>query len=117
VAAAFYVLNQIPQSLPHRLNDKIASQLAALDYVHSNSTRIAASVRKVLQFPANSIRVGLQRSVDLLDSRRVETLRVRGESDVALKYFRNLARNSADQRRMVEGVDLDGHPTGAMGAH
>ncbi|KAK1751883.1 hypothetical protein QBC47DRAFT_391294 [Echria macrotheca] len=112
-ATAFYILSQIPQSLPHRLNSKISSQLAAMDYVHSNSTRIAGSVRKVLRFPADSLRVGLQRSVEQLGSRRDETIRVKRESDVALKYFSNLVRESGRQRRIVEAVDLDGHPPGA----
>ena len=111
-ATAFYILSQIPQSLPHRLSSKISQQLTAIDYIHSNSTRISASVRKVLGFPAESLRVSLQRSVEQLDSRRDETLRVRKESDVALKYFGNLVRESDRQRRIVEAVDLDGHPTG-----
>jgi mitofusin 2 len=110
--AAAYVLNQIPRSLPHRLNSKIASQLEAIDYVHSNSQRIAGSVRKVLRFPADSLRVGLQRSVEQLGSRRDETLKVRAESDIALKYFGNLVRNSADQRRVIEDIDLEAHAPG-----
>ncbi|KAK1781610.1 hypothetical protein QBC45DRAFT_50309 [Copromyces sp. CBS 386.78] len=115
VAATYYVLNQIPHSLPHRLKEKISTQLAAIDYVHSNSTRISGSVRKVLRFPADSLRVGLQRSVEKLDGRRNETLRVKAESDVALKYFANLVRESSHQRRVVEAVDLDGHPPGLAG--
>ncbi|TPX09472.1 uncharacterized protein E0L32_009360 [Thyridium curvatum] len=112
VAAAGYVLNQIPQSLPQRLSTKISSQLAAIDYVHANSSRIAGSVRKVLRFPADSLREGLQRSVEQLGGRREETLKVRAESAVALKYFSNLVRDSAHQRAAVGGIDLDGHPPG-----
>ncbi|KAH8909891.1 hypothetical protein BR93DRAFT_909364 [Coniochaeta sp. PMI_546] len=112
LTATYYVLNQIPQSLPHRLNAKIATQLAAIDYAHVNSSRIAGSVRKVLRFPADSLRVGLQRSVEQLDSRRDETLRVRAESDVARKYFSNLVRVSDHERRTVEAVDLDAVPPG-----
>ncbi|KAH8880435.1 hypothetical protein GQ53DRAFT_833315 [Thozetella sp. PMI_491] len=115
VATTYYILNQIPRSLPHRLNTKISSQLAAIDYVHSNSARIASSVRKVLRFPADSLRVGLQRSVEQLGSRRDETLKVRAESEVALKYFGNLVRNSAHQRQMVQNIDLEGHPPGLAG--
>ncbi|KAB5558463.1 transmembrane GTPase fzo1 [Coniochaeta sp. 2T2.1] len=114
LSATYYLLNQIPQSLPHRLNAKIATQLAALDYAHANSTRISGSVRKVLRIPADSMRVGLQRSVEQLDSRRDETLRVRGESDVARKYFSNLVRMSDHERRTVEGVDLDAVPPGVQ---
>ncbi|KAI0441698.1 hypothetical protein F4803DRAFT_522255 [Xylaria telfairii] len=109
-SAAAYVLQQIPQSLPHRLSVKLSAQLDSMDYVHANSTRIASSVRKVLRFPADNLRVGLTRSVEQLGSRRDETLKTRGESEVAFKYFRNLVRNSAHQRTLVSDVDLDAHP-------
>ncbi|KAK2070069.1 hypothetical protein P8C59_004600 [Phyllachora maydis] len=115
LTATYFVLNQIPRSLPHRLNMKIAMQLDAIDYVHSNSTRIAGAVRKVLRLPADALRVGLQRSVEQLGSRRDETLKVRKESDVALKYFGNLVRQSAQQRNLVEAIDLDAHPPGLVG--
>ncbi|KAK4154201.1 hypothetical protein C8A00DRAFT_43003 [Chaetomidium leptoderma] len=114
-AMAFYVLSQIPRSLPHRLNAKISAQLAAMDYVHSNSNRISGTVRKVLLIPANSLRVGLQRSVEQLDIRRDETVKVRKESSDALRYFGNLVQKSAHQRRQIETVDLDAHPPGAHG--
>ncbi|KAL2188505.1 hypothetical protein L209DRAFT_682548 [Thermothelomyces heterothallicus CBS 203.75] len=118
VAAAtmvFYVLSQIPHSLPHRLNAKISAQLAAMDYVHANSNRISGTVRKVLLIPANSLRVGLQRSVEQLDHRREETAKVRKESSDALRYFGNLVQRSAHQRRQIEALDLDAHLPGAQG--
>jgi mitofusin 2 len=114
VAAAGYVLNQIPQSLPRRLAAKVSTQLAAIDYVHANSSRIAGSVRKVLRFPADSLRDSLNRSVDDLGKRREETLKVRAESEIALKYFGNLVGASAKQKTLVESVDLDAHPPGSV---
>lgn len=109
---AFYILHQIPNSLPHRLSNKISAQLEAMDYVHSNSTRISGTVRKVLQFPSNTLRGGLQRSVEQLGTRRDEVLKVRKESHDALKYFTNLVQRSAHQRRQIETVDLDAQPPG-----
>jgi mitofusin len=88
-----------------------------MDYVHSNSTRISGTVRKVLLIPTNSLRVGLQRSVEQLDIRRDETVKVRKESHDALKYFSNLVQRSAHQRHQIETVDLDAHPPGAQGGH
>lgn len=117
VAFGIYVLKQIPYSLPHRLSSKIASQLEAMDYVHSNSSRISTTVRKVLHIPANSLRVGLQRSVEQLDNRRDATLKVRKESHDALRFFGNLAQRSAAQRQQIEMLDLDGHPPAAHGFH
>lgn len=69
-------------------------------------------MRKVLHFPAEQLQFDLQRSVEQLSSRRDETLKIRAESDGALKYFTNLVRESAYHRRTVEAVDLDGHPPG-----
>lgn len=109
VAASAFVLNSIPQSLPHRLSAKVSSHLAATDYVHLNSARISGSVRKVLRIPADSVRVGLRRSVEQLGTRRDETLRISAESAVALKYFGNLVRDSAKHRATIDEVDLEAH--------
>jgi mitofusin len=117
VAATYYILNQIPQSLPHRLSSKISTQLAALDYVHSNSDRIASSVRKVLRLPADNLRVGLQRSVEQLGTKREETRKIKGESEVARKYFGNLVNESAKIRNNVESVDLEGPAPGVAGGY
>ncbi|CAG8976062.1 hypothetical protein HYALB_00002340 [Hymenoscyphus albidus] len=116
-AATYYILNQIPHSLPHRLSTKISAQLAAIDYVHTNSDRISTSVRKVLRFPADNLRVGLQRSVEQLGSKREETLKIRGESEVARKYFGNLVNESARIRNTVEAIDLEGPAPGVAAAY
>ena len=112
MAATYYVLSQIPHSLPHRLSAKIATQLQAIDYVHSNSDRISSSVRKVLRFPADNLRVGLQRSVEQLGTKREETRKIRAESEVARKYFGNLVNETSRIRNTVEAVDLEGPAPG-----
>ena len=85
--------------------------------MHANSTRITSSVRKVLRFPADNLRVGLQRSVEHLGVKREETLKTRGESEVARKYFGNLVNQSARLRRSVEAVDLEGPAPGVAAAY
>lgn len=109
IAASAFVINSIPQSLPHRLAAKISAHLASTDYVHTNSVRISTSVRKALGIPADSVRVDLRRSVEQLDSRREEGLRLSAESAVALKYFGNLVRDSARYRSSVDELDLEAH--------
>lgn len=44
-------------------------------------------------------------------------MKVRGESEVALKYFGNLVRESAHQRSLVEEIDLDAHPLPSAGVN
>ncbi|POR36319.1 Transmembrane GTPase fzo1 [Tolypocladium paradoxum] len=101
------MVRRIPSVLPRRLSTKIACKLAEIDYVHANATRISGSVRKVLGIPANNIRVDLDRLVKELGERRDESLRVRAQSTVALTYFRNLVQDSAQQKTMLEGLDLE----------
>jgi mitofusin len=114
LAAGYYVLSQIPHSLPHRLSNKISAQLEAIEYAHSNANRISGSVRKVLHTPKDHVVFNLQRSVEQLGKKREETLKVKKESSDALKYFTNLTRDSAQQRSTVEAVDLDNHPLGGQ---
>ncbi|KAK1254173.1 hypothetical protein MKX08_008168 [Trichoderma sp. CBMAI-0020] len=110
VAASAYVLQQIPTSLPHRLARKIEAQLSEIDYVHSNATRISGAVRTVLRMPADNLRVGLDHSVKDLNKKRDETVKVKGESEKASKFFRKLVGETQVQKNMVEGVDLDTPP-------
>ncbi|KAG9240556.1 hypothetical protein BJ878DRAFT_570932 [Calycina marina] len=117
VLAVAYIINQIPHSLPQRLSTKIAAQLAAIDYAHSNSDRISSQVRKVLAIPANYLRVGLQRSVEQLGSKRDETRKIKGESEVARKYFGNLVNETVGLRATVDGVDLEGPAPGVAAAY
>lgn len=115
MAAAYYVLQQIPQSLPHRISSKISAQLAAMEYAHHNAHRISGSVRKVLHTPKDHVVFNLNRSVEQLGQRREETLKVKKESHEALRYFTNLVRDSGAQRSTIEGVDLENVPVAAMG--
>jgi hypothetical protein len=105
-----YVLTSIPKSLPHRLNAKLASQLAAIDYTHQNASRISSEIRRALIRPANDIRIGLQRNVERLQQKKEETAKIKIEAEVARKYFGNLVRNSNDLREGVRRIDLEAAP-------
>jgi mitofusin len=96
------------------LNVKLASQLAAIDYAHSNALRISAEVRRALKGPANDVRIGLQRNVEKLQMKKEETSKLRAEAEVARKYFGNLVRNSNDLRQGVQRVDLEAAPPAAV---
>ena len=112
IAASVYVLQQIPNSLPPRLANKISAQLAELDYVHANASRISSSVRKVLRLPAENLSVSLDRSLKELNTKKAETEKVKDESHKALRYFRGLVADSEMQRNAVLDVDLDVPPPG-----
>jgi mitofusin len=92
------------------LNAKVASQLAAIDYAHSNALRISSEIRKALKGPANEVRIGLQRNVEKLQQKKEETTKIKTEAEVARKYFGNLVRTSNDLRQGVQRVDLEAAP-------
>ncbi|KAF1945913.1 hypothetical protein EJ02DRAFT_337350 [Clathrospora elynae] len=105
-----YVLASVPKSLPHRLSAKLSQQLAAIDYTHSNALRISSEIRRALKSPANDVRIGLQRNVENLQLKKEETSKLKGEAEVARKYFGNLVRSSNDLRQTVQRVDLEAAP-------
>lgn len=50
-----------------------------------------------------------------LGEQREERRKVKRESEVARKYFGNLVRETAEGRRKVEDVDLEGAAPGVAG--
>ncbi|KAL8736046.1 MAG: hypothetical protein Q9166_000608 [cf. Caloplaca sp. 2 TL-2023] len=116
VLTATYTLLSLPRTLPHRLSSRLSFALQNTDYVHSNSARISKHCRRHLNFPAGILRTGLDGRVNDLKETRKATLKVKEDSEVARKYFGNLVRESAEARRGVEGVDLDGPAPGVAGS-
>ncbi|KAH8705324.1 hypothetical protein BGW36DRAFT_402925 [Talaromyces proteolyticus] len=114
ILTAAYMLSVIPQTLPPRLSRKLAASLAEVDYVHSNASRIAAEVRRVLRMPAASLHSSFSQEIEDLGRRREDVSKIREESEVAKKYFSNLFRESQNNRRNVDQIELDGPLPGAL---
>lgn len=107
VGAAAYVLHQVPNFLPRCMSAKISASIVQLDFVHTNCERISAEVRKVLQFPTDNLRMGLQLSIDKFATKREAMRKAKGESEVAWKYFANLVVESRDSITSVGDVNLE----------
>lgn len=105
---AVFLANDIPKAVPKKLAKKIRRQLEEIDYVHMNSERIAREVRKVLQFPAEELRSGFQRSIEAKGKEREELKKTIAESEVARKWFGNLCREVDGLRKGVDAIDLEG---------
>lgn len=54
--------------------------------------------------------------MEQLGSKREETIKVRGESEGARKYFTNLVNETTRLRNTVEAVDLEGPAPGVAAA-
>lgn len=117
ILAATYTLSAIPSTLPRTLSRRISSTLNTLDYPHRNASRISSEPRKVLQYPADTLRSGLANSMRALGEKREGSLKVKRDSEVARKYFGNLLRDSQEGKARVEDVDLDGPAPGIGGAY
>jgi mitofusin 2 len=107
IGAAVYIIYQIPTSLPRRLQAKISTSLYQNNFVQINSERISSEVRRVLRYPADNLRVGLQLSVEKCAAKMEKTKNLKGESEGALKYFSNLVTDSTDLARTVEDINLE----------
>ncbi|KAL9000290.1 MAG: hypothetical protein Q9169_001007 [Polycauliona sp. 2 TL-2023] len=114
---ATYTLLSLPRTLPHRLSGRLSTTLQNIDYIHLNSRRISEHSRRRLNAPATDLRSSLQQEVHDLSEQRESTLKIKRESEVARKYFGNLVRESADGRRNVETVDLEGPAPGVAGGY
>ncbi|KAF7510348.1 hypothetical protein GJ744_006844 [Endocarpon pusillum] len=112
-----YVLSTIPTFLPSRLARKLSANLASIDYTHSNADRISSEVRRVLQYPARQLTVGLQRGVEELQKKKEDVSKTKRESQAARKFFGNLVRESGEGRRRVEAVDLEGPLPGGAASY
>jgi mitofusin len=110
------VLSSIPTTLPPRLSRKIAATLAEMDYVHSNANRISTEVRRMLRMPAANLQTCISQDIEDLGRRKQEVTKIQQESDVATKYFSNLFRDSSENRRSIENLDLDAPLPGGMAA-
>lgn len=113
---AAYVLSTIPTTLPPRLSRKLAASLHKVDYVHSNSNRISAEVRRILRIPAGNLQTSLAQDIEDIGKRKNEVSKTKHESDTASKYFSNLFRDSGENKRFVENVDLDAPLPGGLAA-
>lgn len=87
-----------------------------MDYVHSNANRISSEVRRILRLPAGNLHTALAQGVEDLGRRKVEVTKTKGESETASKYFSNLFRESSENRRSVDDIDLDAPLPAGMGA-
>lgn len=112
ILATTYALTSIPTTLPPRLSRRLASRLNAMSYTHTNAHRISSEVSKVLRYPADTLRLGLQHSVEKLSRKKEDVEEIKIKSEVARKYFSNLLRESVESRRIVERVDLEGGAPG-----
>lgn len=56
-------------------------------------------------------------NVRKLGEQREDQHRIKGESEVARKYFGNLVRESHDGKTRVEDVDLEGPAPGVAGGY
>ncbi|KAI5807073.1 hypothetical protein EDC01DRAFT_12306 [Geopyxis carbonaria] len=107
-AGGWFILSELPKAVPRKLAKKIRRELAAMDYVHVNSDRIAKEIRKILKYPAEDLRSSLQSSAEKQGKTVEERRATKKESEVAQKYFGNFLREARQQKAAVSALDLEG---------
>lgn len=70
----------------------------------------------MLRMPAGNLQTCLSQDIEDLGRRKQEVTKIKQESDVATRYFSNLLRDSGENRRSVENLDLEAHLPSGMAA-
>lgn len=71
----------------------------------------------MLRLPAGNLQTALAQDIEDLARRKDEVTKVKQESEVASKYFANLFRDSGENKRSVEQIDLEAPLPGGMAGY
>ena len=103
----YYVIKESPKTVHKNIIKKIKSNLVADDYIHLNSLRISKEVRKVLNYPAKDVSVGINGLIEResnLKSKLVSKVNIlRGN----LKFLKGLEERVVTQQEIINGFQLD----------
>lgn len=103
----YYVVKESPKTVHKNIIKKIKSNLVSDDYIHLNSLRISKEVRKVLNYPAKDVSVGINGLIE-----RESNLKMKLENKVNLlkgnlKFLQSLKERVEVQQHIVDGFDLE----------
>lgn len=102
----YYLYKDAPHAYQRKVVKKIKRELEAEDYVDANSVRISKEVRKVLNFPANDISIGMNGLIESQSTRRTKLMGEMKKGEAGLKFYKDLAHKVQDQQALVENIDM-----------
>jgi mitofusin len=107
VASLGYIIYDMPAAVPRNLARRVVNEVNSIDYIHSNSERIAQECRQVLKYPAREVRAGFDRLIEKNSRKRDECSKMAKKADVANKFFVKLEREIQSQKRALELIHVE----------
>lgn len=107
VASLGYIIYDMPAAVPRNLARRVVAEVNSIDYIHSNSERIAQECRQVLKYPAREVRAGFDRLIEKNSRKRDECSKMAKKADVANKFFVKLEREIESQKRALELIHVE----------
>lgn len=107
LAAAAYLILDMPSAFQRNTARKIKRQINDLDYQHKNSNRIAKEVRTVLNYPLREVFNCFQTNIDKSANKRDKIVSSLKNSDLSSAFYSKLLRSVINQRKLVENLEIE----------
>lgn len=103
----YRVVMEAPRSVHKNIIRKIQHNLTADDYVHKNSVRISKEVRKVLNYPAKDVSVGINTLLERESSLKVSLVNKGKMLKENIQRLHQLRSRVEVQERLVADLELE----------
>lgn len=103
----YYVVKESPKTVHKNIIKKIKSNLVNDDYIHLNSLRISKEVRKVLNYPAKDVSVGINGLIEKESNLKMNLVNKVNVLKGNLKFLQGLKERVEVQQHFVDGFELE----------
>ena len=103
----YYIIKESPKTVHKNIIKKIKSNLVSDDYIHLNSLRISKEVRKVLNYPAKDVSVGINGLIERESNLKLKLVNKVNLLKGNLKFLQSLKERVEVQKQIVDGFELE----------
>ena len=103
----YYFIKESPKNVHKNIIKKIKSNLERDDYIHLNSLRISKEVRKVLNYPAKDVSVGINGLIERESNLKMKLINKVNLVKSNLKFLQNIKERVEIQQEIVNKFQLD----------
>lgn len=103
----YYLVKESPKTVHRNIIKRIRGGLEEDDYIHRNSLRVSKEVRKVLNYPAKDVSVGLNGLIDREGKLKRELASKVDAVSVNLGFLKKMKGRVELQNQLVSNFDVD----------
>lgn len=103
----YYIIKESPKTVHKNIIKKIQTNLVNDDYIHLNSLRISKEVRKVLNYPAKDVSIGINGLIEQKSNLKMKLSNKVHVLNGNIAFIQDLKQRVDVQQRMLDGLELD----------